>query len=66
MRTFFATIALLLIPITRVFAHEGETEITNLAEAEWVGPLIAILVIAVAVILARIIRGRLNRQITNQ
>ena len=66
MKTFFITIALLLTPLTQAFAHEGETEITNLAEAELVGPLIAILIIAGAIILARIIRRRSGRQIINK
>lgn len=66
MRILFAVIALLLIPITRVFAHEGETEITDLAKAEWVGPLVAILVIAITIVLARMIRGKSSRQIINQ
>lgn len=47
----------LFLPTMSVVAHEGETEFTNLAEAEWVGPLIAVLVIATAVIIARTIRG---------
>ncbi|MBI3019868.1 MAG: hypothetical protein HYY60_00875 [Parcubacteria group bacterium] len=47
----------LFLPVVSVFAHEGETEFTNLAEAEWVGPLVAVLVIVAAVIIARTIRG---------
>lgn len=63
MRTFLATIILSLTPLTRVFAHEGEMEITNLAEAEWAGPLTAILIILV-VIISRVIR-RSKKQIIN-
>lgn len=58
MRMFFATAALLFIPLTLAFAHEGETEITNLAEAEWIGPLAALLIIVSAIIIAHAMRAR--------
>ena len=58
MKIFLSTIVLLLLSAPQVFAHEEETEITNLAEADWLGPIIAILVIASAVMIARIIRTR--------
>lgn len=65
MKTFFSSLALLLLPVFQVFAHEGETEITNIAEAEWAGPLIAVFVIMSAIFVARAIRRRLSRQIIN-
>lgn len=66
MRIIFSTIMLLLILLTQVFAHEGEKEITNLAKAEGVGPFAALLVIAAAIILARVIRRGSGWQIINQ
>jgi len=57
MKIIFSTI-ILLFSVSPVFAHEEETEITNLAEADWLGPVIAILVIASAIMIARIIRTR--------
>jgi len=65
MKIFLSTIVLLLLSAPQVFAHEEETEITNLAEADWLGPIIAILVIASAVMIARIIRTRSKKQIIN-
>jgi hypothetical protein len=59
MKLFFITIALLL-RAAQIFAHEEGTEITNVAESDWVGPLIAIIVIAGAIIIARTIRTRSN------
>lgn len=57
MKLFFSSIALLLFLASQAFAHEEELEITNLAEADWFGPLIAIVIIAGAIIIARIIRA---------
>ena len=58
MKTFFLFIlAQMFFPLAAL-AHEGETEFTNLAEAEWVGPLIAVLIITIAIIVARIMRGK--------
>jgi len=42
------------------FAHELEEvrEITNLAEADWQGPIIALLILIIAVIISRKIKSR--------
>lgn len=50
-----------------VFAHEEGTEITDVAESDWVGPLVAVIVIIVAIIAARAIYARsgANKQIKN-
>lgn len=62
MKLFILTIALLLFPVAQVLAHEEGLEITNLAEAEWQGPVIAVIVIASAIIIARIIaKGRTDK-----
>lgn len=58
---------ILLFSAPPVFAHEEGTEITNVAESDWVGPLIAIIVIVGAIIIARAIRARssASKQIIN-
>lgn len=61
-KLLFFTISLLFVPISQVFAHEEGVEITNVAASDWASPLIGILVIAGAIILARIIRKGSNRQ----
>ncbi len=58
MKFYMLLLTLLLSPLSRALAHEEGTEITNLAEADWLSPLIAILVIIGAIIFARIIRPR--------
>lgn len=63
MKIIFATIVLSFLPLAKAFAHEGEAEVTNIAEADWVGPLVAVLIIAGAIIIARIIRARSRKQI---
>ena len=65
-KTLLSTLATLLFSVSRASAHEEGIEVTNVAESDWLGPLIAIIVIFGAIILARIIRNRSNRQITNQ
>lgn len=47
--------------IIRVSAHESEgglEEITNLSDAEWLGPIVTIIIILVAVFIAKIIKKR--------
>lgn len=58
-------IALLPFSASQALAHEEGTEITNLAEADWIGPAVAIIIIAGAIVIARIIRKRSSRQIIN-
>ncbi|PIT96617.1 hypothetical protein COT82_02255 [Candidatus Campbellbacteria bacterium CG10_big_fil_rev_8_21_14_0_10_35_52] len=67
MKILLSTITILLFSAPRVFAHEEGTEITNVAESDWVSPLIAIIVIVGAIIVARAIRARssANKQIMN-
>lgn len=56
MKIFFYTIAILLFSAPQAFAHEEETEITNLAEADWIGPLIAFAILALAIVISRRIK----------
>ena len=67
MKILLSIISILLFSAPKVFAHEEGTEITNVAESDWVGPLVAIIVIVVAIIAARAIRARssANKQIIN-
>ena len=67
MKILLSPITILLFSAPRVFAHEEGTEITNVAESDWVSPLIAIIVIVGAIIVARAIRARssANKQIMN-
>ncbi|MBI1999443.1 MAG: hypothetical protein HYS74_02200 [Parcubacteria group bacterium] len=60
MKMFLFTITALLFSAPQVFAHEEGMEVTNLAEADWIGPLIAVIVVVGAVIIARAIRARSN------
>ncbi|MBI5742619.1 MAG: hypothetical protein HZA25_02165 [Candidatus Niyogibacteria bacterium] len=64
MKIIFPIITLLL-PIAKVFAHEEGTEATDLTKADWLGPIIAVAIIAGAIIIARIIRKRSGRKIIN-
>ncbi len=55
------TIAYFLLSSATVFAHEGEENITVISEADWVGPLVAVLIIVATVVVAKIIKkGRKN------
>ncbi|MBI2065700.1 MAG: hypothetical protein HYT68_01385 [Candidatus Zambryskibacteria bacterium] len=58
MKILLATITLLLFSAPQVFAHEEGTEITNVAESDWIGPLVAIIIIVSAIIVARIIKNK--------
>lgn len=58
MKIALVLLAEFLSPFSLLFAHEGETEITNLAEAEWAGPLAAVLVITFAIFVARTIQKK--------
>lgn len=58
------TASILFAPISQIFAHEEGGEITDVAASDWASPLIAILIIAGAIILARIIRKGSNQQIS--
>ncbi|MBI4117838.1 MAG: hypothetical protein HY453_02035 [Parcubacteria group bacterium] len=60
MKILLTALALLLSSAPQVFAHEEETEVSNLAEADWIGPFVAIIVIVGAGIIARAIRARSN------
>jgi len=60
MKIFLSIITILLFSVPQVFAHEEGIEITNVAESDWVGPLVAIIVIVGAIIVARTIRARTN------
>lgn len=66
MKTLFSTIGLLLISASRAFAHEEGTEMTDVAEADWVSPLIAILIIIGTIVIAWIIRTKSKTQIINK
>lgn len=55
-KLLFFTTSLLFVPISQVFAHEEGGEITDVAASDWTSPLVGILVVVGAIILARIIR----------
>lgn len=65
MKLFILIIIYFLSSAYGAFAHEAEVEITNVAETNWVGPIIAFIIISGAVIIARIIRKKSSQQITN-
>lgn len=52
---------MLLLPLVKIFAHEGEEEITNLAEADWWGPIIAIIIIALVIMISKRIKKVVTR-----
>ena len=56
MKLISITIAFLLLSVTTAFAHEGEESVTVVSEADWAGPTAAVVVIAVAIIVAKIVR----------
>lgn len=64
MKILLSIIIILLFSAAQAFAHEEGIEITNVAESDWVGPLIAIIVIVGAIIVARAIRRKSNRRIS--
>lgn len=51
-------LAYFLLPFAAALAHEGEENITVLSEADWVGPLAALVIIAAAVAAARTIKKK--------
>jgi hypothetical protein len=55
-KLFISTISFWLLSAPWAFAHEEGTEITNVAEADWLGPLVAVAVITAVIIIARIIK----------
>lgn len=55
---FSIAVIYFLLSTPWALAHEGEEEITNLAQADWLGPGIALVGIVAAVYLARFIRTR--------
>lgn len=62
---YILTITVLLFSLSRVLAHEEGPEITNLAQADWTSPIIAVIIIAGAIVIARIVRKKPSRQIIN-
>lgn len=62
MKLFILTVVILLFSLSQAFAHE-EAEVTNLAEADWLNPLIAVLIIVVTIIIARIVRLKLKNKL---
>ncbi|QQG46524.1 MAG: hypothetical protein HYY55_01620 [Candidatus Niyogibacteria bacterium] len=61
MKKLFSISILLLLPLVKIFAHEGEEEITNLAEADWWGPIIAIIIIALVIMISKRIKKVVTR-----
>lgn len=59
MKSAIIIITYFLLSSVTVFAHEGEENITVISEADWVGPLIAVLIIIVAVVIAKTIKRNL-------
>lgn len=56
MKLTINTIAYFLLSFTIVFANGGEEHSTVISEADWIGPLIAVLIIVLAVVIARKIK----------
>lgn len=50
------TIAYFLLSSTIVFADVGEGGVTVISEADWVGPLVAVIIITVGIVIAKIIK----------
>lgn len=50
-----AAFAYFLLPFAAL-AHEGEEAVTNLSEADWVGPLAALIIIIAVAVIARAIK----------
>lgn len=61
MKLLIVTI-IFLSSVFQAFAYEGEEKITNLAEADWLGPIVALIIISLAIIISKIIckKGRSN------
>lgn len=63
MQTFITIITTSLIFAPIAFAHEEEKigeEFTNLAEADWLGPIIGLLIIIAAIIIAKMLQKKSN------
>lgn len=58
MKIILLAITTLFLSVPKALAHEEGIEITNIAESDWISPLVAIIVIAGAVFISRIIRAR--------
>jgi len=56
MKLTIISAAYFLTLIPTVFAHEGESYITVVSEADWVGPMVAVLIIVAAIVIAKIIK----------
>jgi hypothetical protein len=56
MKLIIITIGYFLLSSATVFAHEGEEGITVISESDWVGPLVAVLIIVAAIVVAKIIK----------
>lgn len=59
MKLFFLSISLFLFLVNVVFAHGGEEdikEVTSIVDSEWMGPVIAVLVITISVFVAKNIK----------
>ena len=56
MKLIIFTIAYFLLSFIIVFATGGEENITIISEADWIGPLVAVLIIVLAVVVAKKIK----------
>jgi len=67
-KIIWSTISLFLISVSKVFAHQEEAEVTDLSQADWLGPFIATVIIVGAIIIARFIgnKGRTNNKLINK
>ncbi len=66
MKIILLAITTLFLSVSKALAHEEGIEITNIAESDWISPLIAIIFIAGAVVISRIIRARSNARKSQQ
>lgn len=56
MKLTIAIIVYFSLPLVTVLAHEGEENITIISDADWIGPLTAVLIIIIVLIIAKIIK----------
>ena len=61
MKLIIFTIAYFLLSFIIVLATGGEENITIISEADWIGPLVAVLIIVLAVVVAKKIKK--NREL---
>ncbi|HEC32949.1 MAG TPA: hypothetical protein ENI63_01660 [Candidatus Kaiserbacteria bacterium] len=61
MKSIVITITYFLLPVSVAFAHGGEGNAEPAMEAGWIGPLIAVLIITVAIIIAKRLKKKIKK-----